>query len=173
MNPIDPGSFDIYDDSSAIENALLMVMASDPNAPDGANLYTSLSDPELQKERPRLELVFSAGAGQRRLVPPKKDLTLRNAVGVLQDAAFKGQLKIEIVTRAEIKIHTAYRVYVRRLMATVVPALNDGVKLPLWQIDSISFGGLTPHYSPQEGVYTSIALYDFDYQLCFPANQQQ
>ena len=173
MKPLDPTSFDIYDDSGAIENALLMVCA-DPanNAPD-VTVYTPLTDPELQSARPRLVFTFSPGAGQKRLVRPKTDQTLRPAPGVLQDGAFKGQLRVEIVTAADIKIHTAYRVFIRRLMATIVPQLNDGQKLPLWMIDSILFNGMTPHYSPETGVYTSVALYDFDYQLCFPDSQLQ
>ena len=176
MNPLDPTTFDIYDDSGAIENALLMVMGTLPSgtpAPDGCNIYSSQNDPETQRSRPRIEFTFSPGAGQRRFAPPMNDLTLRPAPGALQDCAFKGQLRVEIVTEPAAKIHSAYRVFVRRLFATIVPLLNDGKKLPLGMIDSISFGGMTPSYKAEDGVYTSIALYDFDYQLCFPQNQQQ
>ena len=170
MKPLDYNGFDLYDDSGAIENALVAVIVADPAAPSACAIYTSLDDPELQRKRPRIEIVFSAGAGQHRLVR-LNDPTLRPAPGCLPDSAFKGQLKIEIITAAVITIHTAYRVYARRLMATVVPDLNDGKKLPLWMIDSISFGGMTPRYAPETGVYQSTALYDVDYQLCMADGQ--
>ncbi len=125
--------------------------------------YTNFVPPELQLERPRVEISFVPGAGQGRFHPTQ-----------LKESAWKGQFTLQLVTGADMAVHGRYVSAVRRLMHgpasvfnEVQPMANHSFRPPIASESSSCFmdSGSTPVMKPEEGVYHTTLVYDVDFSI--------
>ncbi len=150
---------DIYDFEGIVEGAISAVFID-----GGVTALTSISDPELQKERPRVEVVYSHGAGMNRFVMVTSDgspAIADDPYPFRRESAWRGSLKIDVITEANPVAHRAFRSKVRSMMANIWTAVNE-THLPNHKLQFASDGGTTPTYDSTKGFYVSSLLYNTD-----------
>lgn len=116
---------------------------------------------DFQKDRPRVEILFTAGAGQGQFRPLTVD-----GVEVPVETSFKGQYRLDIVTAADIKIHAAYRTLIRYLLHTQLLSVNGVDPMTLHRIHRFQMdAGTSPTYKPDEGTLRTILTFDIDFSI--------
>lgn len=114
----------------------------------------------FQKDRPRAELIFTPGAGQKQ---PRVAVFNGNEFPV--ETAWKGQYKIDLITGADMRIHAAFRTMVRFVMHTQLLTIN-GPYLDLHQIQSFhADNGTSPVMKPEDGVFQTTMLFEIDFGI--------
>ncbi len=125
--------------------------------------YTNFVPPELQLERPRVEISFVTGAGQGRYHPVQ-----------LKESAWKGQFTLQLITGADMAVHGRFVSEVRRLMHgpassfnETAPMVNHNFRPP---VDSVSCScfmdqGSTPVMKSQDGYYQTNLVYETDFAI--------
>ena len=121
--------------------------------------------PNFQKDRPRVEIVFTRGPGAKRwTLPtnPNPNIPLANQA---RESAWKANLAITALTEAGGVTHFKFLAQVRNICATL-PAALDGLTLATHCINGpIVDLGETHRYNQQEGYYATILNYSFDFSV--------
>lgn len=132
----------IYDLEQALEKAIAAVYESNQIA-----AYTSQTAPELQKKRPRVEIVATIGAGQGQFI------THPQYRGVECETAWAVAFTIRAITAAGVEVHNAFRTQARYLAHTLRGVINDGAYMKNHYLNSCMDSGTSPTYEPQQGDY--------------------
>lgn len=137
----------IYDFEGSIETAAKAAFLA-----AGVTCYTTQDAPELQRSRPRVEVELVVGSGQ--LQRP-----MIAALGEEREVAWGAQLRVDIITAADIAGHSQYRAEVRNICATLGDRLNE-VSLPSHRIAFVRDSGSTPRIQPEAGYFVTTMLFD-------------
>jgi hypothetical protein len=110
--------------------------------------YTDFVPPELQKERPRAEIVFIPAAGQSRF---------RRVNGIARESAWAGSFQFTLITAPDMAIHGRYVSKIRALIHQLYDLINmadpmSNHKLQEFSIDS----GTSGTFKADEGYYQTI-----------------
>jgi len=141
---------DIYDVEGAIEAAAKALF------PDQVKVYTPGGDVELQKVRPRFEVIAVLGAWTgKRLTAAVGATTLVQT----RECAWEFKLQVEVITESAIKVHREYVAKGRAIMARFCPAVN-GVSLLNHQImHPVATLSSSPTYKDADGFYRTTLTY--------------
>jgi hypothetical protein len=119
--------------------------------------YTAFVSPELQKHRPRVEVFFTPGAGQKRFIKVN---------GVPRETSWKGQYRLDCITAADNLIHGAYVVAVRAKMHGIADAVNETQPMALHKVQPFFHdAGTSPVTKPEEGSFSSTLLFSIDFSI--------
>lgn len=113
---------------------------------------------DFQKDRPRVEIEFVCGAGQRQFVPHPD-------TGVETEAAWKGQYLLKLVTAADMRLHSALRTMVRYQMQKLRGTINDVAPMTLHNLQLLTDAGTSPVITPEDGVFLSTMNFDIDFSI--------
>jgi len=125
---------------------------------------------DYQKDRPRVEIIFTPGASQGRYRN-----TIVSGIELPLDIAWSGQFKLDVFTAADVRIHRALVTQVRFIMHTQLLQVNaflpDGTagnpgtltrhRIQPCQKDS----GTTPIMRPEDGSFQTSLLTDIDFTI--------
>lgn len=134
---------DIYDLEKAVETAAKAVLVA-----AGLNAYTTQDTPNFEKDRPRVEIEFTQGAGLNRWVvidpdtgaaptgmqPAELDLYRR-------ESAWACSIIFSAITEADISQHAEYKVKVRNALASLWIKINEAAGMTRHAIRMTSDGG--------------------------------
>lgn len=154
---------DIYDYFSPIEDAIRTVFEANEIV-----CWTPLSDPDFQKERPRVEAVLLPGQNLGRLLPvvlADGETRRRNANGFLREQARRSQLVIRVITESDIAVHRTFVAEILYLMDTAGHDMNAGDKLPNHAVSGLNCTGGTLETKAEEGSYMSVFMFDLDFSV--------
>jgi len=146
----------VYDFENVIATAVAAVFT---NAKFTA--LTQLSEPDEQKPRPRVEVIFEVSGQQT--MGPRAIL----ADGSPRIAGYKGQLLLHCITDASTagkNTHGAYRAAVRNF-CTGLPALLNGTALTQHKINLMVEGPTRHGFSPEKGYEGSTLQYAVDFSI--------
>ena len=139
----------------------------------------AISDtPELQSDRPRVEVVVTQGASLGRHY-------ILDAQGQRRENGWHGVMTLAVITSADIGIHSAYLGAVRNLAATLdrldlsdealtatpdPPGPDDpnpptAFPLLYHEISQITVGGSAHNWKPEAGYYETQLNYDFIFAI--------
>lgn len=139
-----------YDIEGDLESAIGPILSATISA------LTPQDDPTFQKDRPRVEVMVQLGAGKSNHVQLIDDGT---GTGQLREDAWDATLRVELLTGADIKIHSSYRAFLRDKISNM-PALINGITLMnhviYYPIRSL---GTSPVLTPQAGYYKTVMNY--------------
>lgn len=126
-----------------------------PKSGDSA-IDDQLETYDLQKDKPRAEIMFTPGAGQGHF-------KLVNSVE--RETCWKGQLRIDIVSEDDMRIHSALRVKVRALMHGFRELVNSVEPMQYHKVQFCADAGSTPALQIQEGELVTTMLFDIDFSV--------
>lgn len=116
---------------------------------------------DFKKDRPRAEIGFVTGAGQGQFRPIIVDGT-----EVPVETSFKGRYTLDIFTAPDIKIHSAYRTYIRYFMHTKLIGLNGVAPMTLHKIQNFQRdSGTSPIFKSEDGYMRSTLVFDIDFSI--------
>jgi hypothetical protein len=121
--------------------------------------------PDFQKDRPRVEVVFTKGPGRRQWHLP--DAPQPNIPAVMQsrESGWIGRLSVAVVTDADTDQHFSFLPAVRNIMANI-PAAMDGLAITTHCINGpIQDQGETHGYNKEDGYYLTTLNYAFDFSI--------
>lgn len=147
----------IYDFEGAIEGATAQMFTD-----EGIVCLTEISDPQFQKERPRLEIEFTLGSSGTMLLPERGVVA---AAGFARATTFSGNLSVDVITAADYGLHRQFKARVRNIIATLARRLNDGIKLPYHAISSVNFGSAEPMIKAEDGLYLTRMSFDLNFSV--------
>jgi len=155
---------DIYDFESAVEEAVKAIFDD-----AGVTAWTAVGRPDettaddaaqpLQKERPRVEIQYINGAGQRRFLPIAGDNSCT------REQAWIGQIRIDAITDATVAAHRSFIATVRNVMAIIITVINGGQSqggkplLTHHKLQIVTDGGSSQRYKTDEGYFQTTLLY--------------
>lgn len=138
---------DIYAIEEACEGGLAGYL--NDNLPD-LKYATTLTAPQFQSDRPRVEIMCVLGAGQGRW---------KSVEGITRETSWDAQYLLALITNDDIAIHTSYRSTLRATMHQIT-GLNE-TYLPLHKIQPFFLdGGTSPVVKPQEGDMVSRMVFN-------------
>lgn len=164
---------DIYDFEGIVEATTVSLFLDD----NDISAISTQNPRKLRRDRPRVEVLYVHGSGRQQMV-----LVGGTTIEYRRERAWNGQLKLELVTDADIQLHTAFRCQVRSLMAAfwlninakpgdITPwsygplgkplVLPPGGRLRNHKLQSAGDGGTSPVMSGQGYLQTTM-LYDVD-----------
>lgn len=119
------------------------------SAADAALVAEGWSIIDFQKDRPRVEIFATRGAGKGQYIPhpqfPKVEC----------ETAWDIKIELFLVTAADMRIHVANQVMVDYLMAAARGSINAVAPLTRHYLAQFTDGGTSPVEKPQEGVFTT------------------
>jgi hypothetical protein len=117
----------IYDFEGAVEPAIKAVLVA-----MGLAAFTSQDEIDFQKDRPRVEVQFTLGAGQNRWVAinsatglPVAALSPQETWNQRRESAWACTITFSAITAADIAEHSAYRAVIRNALATLWVRINE------------------------------------------------
>jgi hypothetical protein len=151
----------VYDYETAIESALEDLFLLEGFAAE--SVWTPASDPELQKNRPRIEIYCASGQEDGHVY--------RNADGTsIRPDTFSGNVALRIVSNslaesATTQEHAAFRASARNVMAKarlllVANAAAEDDILPFHSILDVVEAGTSASYQSEDGYYESTISYN-------------
>jgi hypothetical protein len=102
----------IYDFERVLETSAKAVFTTAEVA-----AFTSQDTFDFQKNRPRVEILFTPGAGRQQYHVL--------ASGNLVETSWSGTFRVQVVTRADISIHSEFRAEVRGIMHALPWTINE------------------------------------------------
>lgn len=165
----------IYDFESAIEFAIGAVCAA-----EGIVTYSAANDAitdewreanpaltdylptpvENQKQRPRIELTFSAGSGHGTLYP----ISGRKPVsGSMPETSYGGTLDILVVTEPSTLTHRTFLARLRAIMDRIREDVNETANLPRHSVQMVAPRGTSPTMKADDGAFTSQLQYEVEF----------
>ena len=151
----------IYDYEKAIESAVQAILID-----GGVSAYTSFSEPEMEKDRPRVEIEFQTGTatGHR-----------ATSDSVYRPDSFTGICSITVVTNTSdnaggAQAHSEYRSLVRFVCAQIETTLTDdaaggGTLLPYHSVNRFIENGTSPTIHHDSGVLASQINFDVHFNI--------
>lgn len=150
----------VYDYETAIESAIEDLFLLEGFAADA--VWTPASNPELQKNRPRIEIYCASGQETGHMHS--------DADGTIRPDTFSGNLALRIVSNslaesATTQEHATYRAAVRNVMAKsrrllVANAAAADDILPYHSILDVVEAGTSASYQSEDGYYESTISYN-------------
>ena len=167
----------VYDFSNVFEVALKTLFTSGPTQ---VKAFTSQmipttgdasQDAQLQqqgyeiidfiKDRPRVEIFFTPGAGQER-----HEAQNIGGFDTSVETSWKGQFRLDCTTDADIRQHSAFVTMVRYVMHT---QLYNGINGKILQNHYIhqfaKDSGTTPMIKTEEGLFQTTLLFNIDFSI--------
>lgn len=142
----------VYDFERVFETACKAVFSAAE-----VKAFTTQDSPDFQRDRPRVEITFTPGAGHGRYVLIS---------GVQRETAWAGQYRLSVITAAEITIHSVFRSQVRSIMHGIDDFINAVEPMLRHKLQPFfRDGGTTPTMQAQEGVYRSDMIFDVNFSL--------
>jgi len=143
---------DIYAFEQIFEDAAKALFAA-----QAINAFTSQDAPDFQKDRPRVEITFTPGAGQGRFIQIN---------GEHRETAWKGQYLFRVVTDASAEVHNSFRSNVRAIVHGSLRSIAGTAPMIRHMLQPFYMdGGTSPSYSPQDGVYESQMTFDINFSV--------
>lgn len=119
-----------------------------------ANGYTLI---EFQKPRPRTEITFVPGAGAGQFAAQ-----VISGIEMPMETCWSGQLKLDLITDANIQSHAAYRTFIRYLIHSQLRSLN-GNQLQQHKIQEYyRDGGTSPLMKSENGYFRTTLLFELN-----------
>ncbi len=114
--------------------------------------YTDFVPPELQKERPRVEIMFMVGQG--------KGMFPRPVNGIPVEVAWMGSFQFILITEANMATHSRFVSKVRALMHRIGPMINNVQPMQNHKLQPFSIdAGTSSTFKSEEGFYqTALGL---------------
>lgn len=127
----------------------------------GIAAFTITDAPDLQKDRPRAELFFSAGQGQGIF----KQITV-DGEPYPAESSWVGQYEIIAVTEDDPEVHLLYLAKLRSIMFRAGPKINATEPMTLHKLQPfIRDGGTLNNWTPQEGAVHSRLLFEVNFSI--------
>jgi hypothetical protein len=118
---------DIYDFEGQVEPAVKAVLVA-----MGLAAFTTQDEIDFTKDRPRVEVMFTLGAGQNRwaIINPETGLeptgtTAQDAWNYRRESAWACSITIQAITDADIAAHSIYRAKARNALAGLWVCINE------------------------------------------------
>lgn len=121
--------------------------------------------PDFQKDRPRVEVVFTRGSGRKRWHLPPNPQPNIPLVMQARESAWIGNLAIAALTIADGYTHAQFLATVR-YVAAAIPGSVDGLSIVNHCINGpISDLGETHQYNREQGYYLTTINYAFEFSV--------
>lgn len=146
-----------YDYFTPIETAWAKVFTD-----AGIATYTAANDPELQRERPRVEVELEPATAAGRLKPASDKLI---AGGNLREQAYTATMNVRVITEANVATHRAFLAEVQYLCDAIVPALFATDLMPYHRVARVQATGGSVDYTPQDGIYNTQLTYEIEFSV--------
>ncbi len=146
---------DIYDFETAIENAAATSLTA-----AGLTTLNTTSSIDLQKSRPRVELMFVNGAGRNQWFTPPALIPTSIYAG-RRETAWRGQMKVGVVTASDFKVHSSFRATARAKIHGIVIGMNKA--LPLHCVEMIYDRGCSVVQKPQDDEFLTSMIFEIDF----------
>src|ERR1017187_9389800 len=147
---------DVYDFDGAFETAAKSVLTGMQ-----LKVFTTQDKPDFQKERPRIEIKFTLGAGLQRFVPiingaiatpATPDVTPALLFFCRRESARAFNAQFDLITAADISSHADFRAQARNALAQLWQLIN-GAALPRHCVQLSRDGGSSPILiAPEQGM---------------------
>lgn len=157
---------DIYDFENILPKAVASVFSA-----AGLTVYTAASNPELQKTRPRVEVIFKLGTA---FSPPVIDpATVVNGAGLNsgRNMGWNGTLNIHAITDADAPgklVHAQYRAMVRAIAGGLMGQIN-GNNLPFHKLQNLQEESQTHGIREADGYEQSTITFSAAFTIQFGA----
>lgn len=115
---------------------------------------------DFQKDRPRVEIFFTPGAGQGLW----RELGVAGATTPVE-CAWAGQYRLEIVTAADIRVHSAFVVAVRFVMQTLQCRLNNSGLTFHAIAPFYKDGGTSPTIKAESGSFQTTMMFEINFSI--------
>lgn len=120
--------------------------------------FTTQDTFDFQKDRPRVEVMFTPGAGQ-------KQRPYLPAIQEEREVAFKGQYRLDLITAAAVAVHNDFRTKIRSLVHGLPARINSVEPMQYHKLQFINDAGTTPTLKPEDGYYLTVMIYDVDFSI--------
>lgn len=176
MNPTAEQIASIYDFQGILELALKTLFTLREVKAFTSQMTPSTGDPaadqalidegwdilDFQKDRPRVEIIFTPGAGQGQF-RATTIAGLEKQVSI--DTSFKGQFRLDVFTLPDIAVHKAFVTAVRFIMHTQLLTLNGTTLLRHRIQPDLMDAGTTPITKAEQGTFSTTLLFDVDFSI--------
>ena len=164
----------IYDFEAVMEMALVQLFkdneikafttqwiarTGDPAA-DAANEAAGYSLLDFQLDRPRVDIMFTPGAGAGQFTNK-----VIGGVEMPVETSWSGQFKIDLVTEPNAILHAAFRTLCRYIMHTQLLSVNGNALLLHKIQDFPKDGGTNPVMKGEEGAFVTSIIFDVDFSI--------
>ena len=167
-----PTAVQVYDFEGVMEQVIAAVFIS-----NGMKCLTpKTATTELQKFRPRFEVVFKVGSAQPK-GPQGQRILSADGTLIQRDVAYKGEFAVEVITNSQETdktVHTQYRATARYLMP-MLPMLVNGtgitdnnqnlVALFNHRINFVTETGTSLMFRNTDGTWSSSIVFAIDFAI--------
>jgi len=116
---------------------------------------------DFQRDRPRIEIMFTPGAGREQFRP----LRISEVREIPVETSWSGQYKLDVITLADIRVHREFVTAVRFILHTQLYTLNaDYLPRHRIQVD-YKDAGSSPAMECDKGSFQTIMLFDLDFSI--------
>ncbi len=156
----------VYDFESVLERGLQALLTalnikSFTTQDFGRNNADGTPVIDFQKDRPRVEILFTTSAGQGQFRP-----LLVDGIEVPVETSFKGQYRLDIITAPAMSIHAAYRTMIRAVMHTQLLGVNGTDPMTFHRIQRFyQDAGTSPTIKADEGYMRTILSFEIDFSI--------
>ncbi|HZQ47834.1 MAG TPA: hypothetical protein VFC07_12520, partial [Verrucomicrobiae bacterium] len=130
-------------------------------AEDQALLDAGFELIDFGRDRPRVEILFTPGAGQGQFRP----LRISSDREIPVETSWSGQFKLDVITLPDIRVHRQFVTAVRFVMHTQLYLLNGNyLDRHRIQVD-VKDSGTTPAMESDKGDFQTTLLTDIDFSI--------
>lgn len=162
----------VYDFEAVFENALKAVLTAAevkaftsqliPSTGDAAEDATLAAQGfeilDFQKDRPRVEIFFTPGAGMGQLIQHPE-------TGAETETAWKGGYALRLITAADMRIHRAFRTLVRYQCHRLRGVVNGVAPMTLHCLQFLRDAGTSPTIKSEDGLFESALQFEIDFSI--------
>ena len=116
---------------------------------------------DFQRDRPRVEILFTPGAGQGQFRP----LRISELQEIPIETSWSGQYKLDVITLPDIRAHREFVTAVRFIVHTQLYTLNGNIlDKHRIQVD-FKDAGSSPALEADKGSFQTVMLFDLDFSI--------
>lgn len=144
--------FKTYLESAGVKTfagSLLIPSSGDADL-DKANVAAGYNIIDFQKDRPRVEIFATLGAGKQQFIPHPQ------YPDVECETLWDITIAFNALTRADMMVHDAYRTMVRYLTHSARGVINGVGGMENHYLGTITDGGTSPVEVPEQGIFRTI-----------------
>lgn len=129
-------------------------------ATDAANIALGYSLLDFQLDRPRVEIMFTPGAGAGQF---NNKVIAGTEMPV--ETSWSGQFKVDCITPEDSILHAQFRTLIRYILHTQLQSIN-GNQLTMHKVQQFAMdAGTTPVLKLEEGVFITTILFDINFSI--------
>jgi hypothetical protein len=137
------------------------IVSTGNDAEDEALIEQGYEILDFQRDRPRVEITFTPGAGQDQFAAK-----IIAGVEMPVETSWSGQFKVDVITAPDIRVHKAFVIAVRFLLHTQLQSINGSEYLPLHRIQPFAMdAGTSPQMKTDQGDFQTTLLFDIQFSI--------